>query len=317
MEPQRVATAPTGSASYGGHTWTPDAEQREAGWKVPNPSDDLQGRQASRADGADADEVIEALSHVVLGVTNLERSEKWYTEFLPLDLIGRNLTAEDRPHSVLQTNRGQLVILVESDEVVPLRPGTMGMHHSFALTPNQYRRMVARAREYGYDLVNLRAVRMAHGEYEVTIPDPDGHSVEITTSGPEVGEILLPGVGIVDCGPAEKYRVGDVRAFSEGRFFLVRLKDGFLALSQWCTHRNGLLTYQRAHWQFWCPFHQATYDRRGEITGGPSEEPLRRVPVTISEAGHILVNAEEIIRRDCYEPGQAVAYSARQGVSHG
>lgn len=294
------------TATYGGQEWKPDAFQIEAGWSVPEPSDRLHGRQADRNEGAGpSDEVIEALSHIVLGVTDLERSESWYRDFLQLDLLGYNLTAEERPHAVLQTIRGELVILVKDENVVPIRPGTMGMHHSFALTPNQYRRMVARAKEWGYELYNLRAVRMAHGEYEVTISDPDGHSIEVTTTGPEAERVLLPEIGVVDCGPAESYRVGEVRPFVKGHFFVVRLREGFLALSQWCMHRNGLLNYQKAHWQFWCPFHQATYDRRGEVTGGPSLHPLRLHGLSFSPEGHVIVDTAEVIERDCFEASQA------------
>jgi Rieske Fe-S protein len=309
---EKVAAAPKEvpaelSATYGGTTWVPDAFQLEMGYKVPEPSDMLHGRQADRSEGSGPrDEWIEALSHIVIGVRDVERSEDWYTNFLQLDLLGRDLTAEQRPHTVLCTNGGELVILVQDENPVPLRPGIMGMHHSFALTPNQYRRMVQRARDYGYQLVNLRAVRMAHGEYEVTIPDPDGHSVEVTTTGPEASEILRSDAGVVDCGPASAFRVGDVKLFVEGNFFVVRLKDGFLAMSQWCTHRNGLLAYQKTHWQFLCPFHQATYNCRGGTTGGPATMPLRLHEITFSPAGHLMVNTDEVITREHFDPLQAV-----------
>jgi catechol 2,3-dioxygenase-like lactoylglutathione lyase family enzyme/nitrite reductase/ring-hydroxylating ferredoxin subunit len=305
---ERIEEVPGGvSASYGGTTWVPDAFQLEMGYKVPEPSDMLHGRQADRSDGAGSrQEWIEALSHIVIGVRDVERSEEWYTNFLQLDLLGRDLTAEERPHTVLRTNGGELVILVEDENPVPLRPGTMGMHHSFALTPNQYRRMVQRARDFGYQLVNLRAVRMAHGEYEVTIPDPDGHSIEVTTTGPEASEILRSDVGVVDCGAASAYKVGAVKLFTDGNFFIVRLKEGFLALSQWCTHRNGLLSYQKTHWQFLCPFHQATYNCRGETTGGPAMLPLRLHPISFTSEGHILVNTDEVMSREQFDPAQAV-----------
>ncbi len=117
--------------------------------------------------------------------------------------------------------------------------------------------------------------------------------------------MLFPGVGLVDCGPCQSYAVGEVRPFIEGRFFVVRLREGFLALSQWCTHRNGLLAYQKAHWQFWCPFHQATYDRRGEVTGGPALKPLRMHELRFNEAGHVLVDTDEIMERDCFDLAQA------------
>src|SRR5437879_6424692 len=76
-------------------------------------------------------------------------------------------------------------------------------------------------------------------------------------------KFVVEGAGIVDCGPATKYRVGQVERFDTGTFFLVRLRDGFLALSRWCTHMNGQVGYQREHWHFACPNHDATFDRCG------------------------------------------------------
>ena len=50
-------------------------------------------------------------------------------------------------------------------------------------------------------------------------------------------------------------------------FFLLREPQGFVALSRWCRHMNGLLTYQREHWRFLCAFHGATFNLEGLTTG--------------------------------------------------
>src|SRR5581483_7408210 len=100
----------------------------------------------------------------------------------------------------------------------------------------------------------------------------------------------------------------DVKPFKQGNFYLVRLREGFLALNRWCTHMNGIVVYQKAHWHFYCPYHYATYDRRGEPSPYPGNRaggPLRLHPVTFSNEGHVLVDTSQVIERSAYEPGQA------------
>jgi catechol 2,3-dioxygenase-like lactoylglutathione lyase family enzyme len=288
---------------YQGGGWQPDPAQRAKAHEQPDPSDDI-GDRVVVPEGA----FVERLSHLVLPVGDLDRAERWYHEVFGLDVLGRNLTNEQRQHAVLGTNQGHLLILVETDSVVPQRPGTSAIHHAFHVTPNQYRRAQQRLIELGYDIVNIRAELMAHGEYSINIVDPDGNRVEYTCTGPEAWDILKPGVGVVDCGPAQKYRVGDVKTFGAGNFHLVRLKEGFMALSRWCTHMNGKTVYQKEHWRIYCPFHDATYNRCGEPTSGPAEMPLRLNPVRFSAEGHVLVDTDEVIDRASFDASQAAAW---------
>jgi Rieske Fe-S protein len=117
----------------------------------------------------------------------------------------------------------------------------------------------------------------------------------------------LPGVGVVDCGPADNYQVGEVKLFKDGNFFLVRQPEGFLALSRWCTHLNGKVVYQQAHWRFWCPFHGAIYERSGAPIGDrPDVCPLRLNPIRFGADGRVLVDTDQVVERDQSEPGQAV-----------
>ena len=254
-------------------------------------------------------EFIQHFSHLTLEVTDLDRSDEWYRDVIGLDLLGRNLTAEVRRHSVFQMNTGQLFILVELREGEELRhrlPGRSIIHHALVLTPNQYRRAWTRLQEYGYDVTDTRLALRTVGEYSIDCADPDGHRFQLQTYGPESQDVILAHVGMVDCGLADSYKVGDVKTSKAGNFFVVRVREGFFALSRWCTHKNGTIVYQKAHWRFQCPFHGATYDRRGIPTGLRTSVPLRLHPISFSPDGRLLVNTDELIERSVFDPKQAV-----------
>jgi catechol 2,3-dioxygenase-like lactoylglutathione lyase family enzyme len=52
--------------------------------------------------------VLDGFSHLVVQVTDLDRSEKFYQEVFGLDLVGRNLLDEEGPNSLLKMNTGQM-----------------------------------------------------------------------------------------------------------------------------------------------------------------------------------------------------------------
>ncbi|MBM2811408.1 MAG: hypothetical protein HW416_2167 [Chloroflexi bacterium] len=105
--------------------------------------------------------------------------------------------------------------------------------------------------------------------------------------------------------------VGDVKLFKKYDVFVVRLQEGFIAMSRWCRHMNGRVVYERDHWRFRCPYHRAVYDRRGDCTGGqPDLNALWLHPLSISNDGHVLVNTDDAIDRTHFEPSQAVSWGS-------
>ena len=68
---------------------------------------------AEQAIGARSATAIDGFSHMVLEVKELDRSERFYQDVIGLDLLGRELLAEPRPHSLLRLNTGQLVVLTK------------------------------------------------------------------------------------------------------------------------------------------------------------------------------------------------------------
>lgn len=251
----------------------------------------------------------ESFSHFVVGVSDLDKSEKWYNEVIGADILGRNLTAEPSPHSVLRMNTGQLIILVQT-EVDAARQSGHGVHHGFLLTGNQFRRAMQRLKKNGIEIVAQREEFNAKGQYSVDVFDPDGNHYQIETVDPtQATDFIHAGAGRIDCGPAGDYEIGEVRMFREGNFFLVRNQEGFLAMNRWCTHMNGLLTYQQAHWRFVCPMHRASYDRRGMPTCStlrhPNLIPMRSHPVSFTADGRVVVDTDKIIERDSSKPDLA------------
>ena len=251
--------------------------------------------------------LVDGFSHLVVQVTNLDRSEKFYHEVLGLDVVGRNLVNENGANALLKTNTGQMVLLVQVAEVEPFRLNSNSIHHAWLLTVEQYKSAQERLKAFGYNIEDSREEFRAMGERSMDIYDPDGHRYQIQAHGPEATKIIRPSAGKVNCGKMDDFEIGSVTPFSREMFFLVRLNEGFLALSSWCTHRNGQLKWEKEHWRFYCPFHSATYNRRGEFTGHLDDVgPLRLHPVTIAEDGSVIVDTSEIFVRKEHSAEQVV-----------
>ncbi len=249
--------------------------------------------------------LVEGFSHLVVHVTDLDRSEKFYQEVFGLDVIGRNLVSDEGENSLLAMNTRQRILLVQVPEVVPFRPNSSSIHHAWLLTTEQFDRAEARLQAMGFDITDSRKDFRARGERSLDVFDPDGHRYQVQSYGPDAKAIITENVGEIVCGNVADYAVGSVKAFVKGKFFLVRMQDGFLAVSRWCTHMNGLLTWKKEHWQFYCPMHGAVYNRKGEcVTFGRELPPLRLHPISIAADGTITVRPDEAIVRDEFDPSQ-------------
>jgi cytochrome b6-f complex iron-sulfur subunit len=97
--------------------------------------------------------------------------------------------------------------------------------------------------------------------------------------------------GTVPAGNVSDYQVGDVKKIVEGKFFITRVPEGFLALWQKCPHLgcsvpwidNGpSLDEIKPLGRFNCPCHGSLYDRYGQIKGGPAPRPMDMFPLTIT-----------------------------------
>jgi len=108
--------------------------------------------------------LVDGFSHLVVQVTDLDRSENFYQEVLGLDLVGRGLVSEQGPNSLLKMNTGQMVLLVQVAKVEPFRPNSNSIHHAWLLTVEQYQRAQARLKALGYNIEDSREEFRALGE---------------------------------------------------------------------------------------------------------------------------------------------------------
>lgn len=275
-----------------------------------SPTDRTSGRLARAESGPTAP--IRGFSHLMLEVSDLDRSEAFYRDVIGFDVVGRNLVNEVGPNLLLAMNTIHRFLLVKVDhKIVPFRPNSSSIHHAIWLTPAQFRSAQERYKAHGYEIGDNRAQFRPRGEYSMDIFDPDGHRYQVQAHTPEATELIIENVGTVAAGNVRDFAIGDVKGFVKGKFFVVRLEDGFIAYSRWCTHKNGLLTWKKEHWNFYCPMHGVTYNRKGENTAFCREvSPMRSHPLAIDAEGNITVRPDEVIERANFDPCQLVPVPA-------
>jgi cytochrome b6-f complex iron-sulfur subunit len=120
----------------------------------------------------------------------------------------------------------------------------------------------------------------------------------------------------MSAGRPEEYKVGDVRYFVEGKFYVTRLQEGFIALYQKCPHLGCTVPWkpaaehEKAPGQkglFVCPCHGSTYLPNGQVIWGPAPRALDYMPIQVLD-GKLVVDTDpkRITRREKWDPRQAL-----------
>lgn len=113
----------------------------------------------------------------------------------------------------------------------------------------------------------------------------------------------------INIGPVEKFPLGTVTAVDAGKFYLVHVNDGLLAVYWTCTHLGCTVPWQPdKHPEhggcFCCGCHGSEFAVTGDYLGGPAPRPLDLFPVEVVD-GEIWVDTGTIIERERYHPSQA------------
>jgi cytochrome b6-f complex iron-sulfur subunit len=91
-------------------------------------------------------------------------------------------------------------------------------------------------------------------------------------------------------GLPESIGVGSVIEDTTHRVFVIRLADGFRALSSVCTHLGCITRYQPDKNLIACPCHGSRFSLDGEVEGGPAPRPLRWLQMSLSDKGELNVD---------------------------
>jgi cytochrome b6-f complex iron-sulfur subunit len=99
--------------------------------------------------------------------------------------------------------------------------------------------------------------------------------------------------GTITAATTSEMKVGDVKALTDGKFYLTRVPEGYIALWWKCPHLGCTVPWKENDpvegrdagyidkGRFNCPCHGSIYDRYGQIVRGPAPRPMDRFPVTI------------------------------------
>ena len=110
--------------------------------------------------------------------------------------------------------------------------------------------------------------------------------------------------GIYVAGPLERFELGSVTAFPQGRFYLARLSTGgFLALSRECTHLGCTVPWNTDREQFVCPCHASSFDITGDVLSPPAPRALDLYAVRI-ENGIVKVDIGSLKKRRSFDVAQ-------------
>lgn len=236
--------------------------------------------------------------HLVFDVSDLERSKRFYGDILGLEPVPDAEWPPEgpAPTAAFCTANNQYVVLVEAPEVQPDGPAG---HTNFMLSPEDYPAVFERLRQEEC-LVEDHLVeqgRRSVGVLSTYLNDPDGRRLQITAYTDEAFQLPAAKRGKVVAGRLDEIAVGSVVHNPQGRFFLVRLQDGLLALNQVCTHQQCLVTYQPEHYRFWCPCHNRRFTRTGvQIAVEPDVPPLQIYPIELID-GEVVVDTDTSIAR--------------------
>jgi len=241
--------------------------------------------------------------HVILEVCDLDRSERFYGEGIGLEPLGRGRFPEEGAHTSFVTGEGQYMVLVKVDKVKTDGPG---VHTNFMVPTEEYHAVYDRLKDLGCLVIDHRAEQRSVGEVSTYFTDPDGHRLQITALDPEAFIVPPSKQGKIVAGRLEDFPPGTVVHNREGKFYLVRLDDGILALNEVCTHMHCLITYQQEHYRFYCACHYNKFTRRGEHIGHtPGVPPLNTYSVELVD-GQVVVDTDVTHRRSAQEAERMV-----------
>ncbi len=231
--------------------------------------------------------------HVVMEVSDLNRSAQFCEEIVGLEPVGRDLWPEDGPNASFRTGEGQYFVLVEAPNFEP----RLGVHTNFMLPTNDNHVVHERLKERDCLVIDHRAEQRSVGEVSTYFSDPDGQRLQITAFDPEAFQVPAAKRGKVIAGRLDDFPVGSVTHVREGKFFLVRLQEGILALNEVCTHQQCSVSYQPAHYRFFCACHYNKFTRKGEHIGHTiGTPPLHAYAIEIVD-GQIVVDTDRTIPR--------------------
>jgi catechol 2,3-dioxygenase-like lactoylglutathione lyase family enzyme len=241
---------------------------------------------------------------LVMEVTDLERSERFYRDDLGLQPLGRNLWPDDGDTATFRTADGAHVVLVQVAEIAPVG---LDVHRNFMLPEEDYFEVFERLQERGWLRPNHRTEMGVRSATEITcsLYDPDRNRLQLT-AWRRPYHVPAAMRGKVVAGRIDDFAEGSVTYVGEGKFFVLRLPDGFLALNNVCTHLQANVVYQPEHYQYYCFCHGRMFDQVGrQVAIKVDVPPLEAYAIEFVD-GQVVVDTDHSIPRSDAEADSVV-----------
>lgn len=111
--------------------------------------------------------------------------------------------------------------------------------------------------------------------------------------------------GKITAGAPNEFPAGSITHIRQGRFYMVNVDGGFLALSHRCTHLGCTVPWKEEEKQFVCPCHGSVFDIRGNVLTGPAPRAFDLFPIEVVQ-NRLVVQTSAPIQRQQFEPTQLV-----------
>ncbi len=96
-------------------------------------------------------------------------------------------------------------------------------------------------------------------------------------------------------GVPENYAVDSVTYFPEQQVYIVRVPDGFSALSAICTHLGCITQWNPNLDLIACPCHGSRFAKNGMVEHGPAPRPLQHFAIQLMPDGNLMVDKLEVV----------------------
>src|ERR1700676_764971 len=97
-------------------------------------------------------------------------------------------------------------------------------------------------------------------------------------------------------GNPDLYPVHSVTFLQEQQVYIVRMAEGFYAVSAVCTHLGCITAWHPEHELIECPCHGSKFKDDGAKVAGPAPRPLPHFAVSLTADGELLVDKLQDIK---------------------
>jgi len=102
--------------------------------------------------------------------------------------------------------------------------------------------------------------------------------------------VLFEPSPIINAGKPENFATDSVTLDASSGIYIVRVSQGFFALSAVCTHLGCMTAWEPELGMITCPCHGSRFNRDGGKIAGPAPKPLPWLQIAINDDGDLIVD---------------------------